>query len=292
MTNFDPDLIAALAEGSLDPDRAESLEREIAADPAAAAELAAQRAALAMLRDAPEATLTIDERALLGSNVAEALGVTREPATPPPAKERRRVPWPAIAVAGASLVALVAIVPTIGMLSTGGDDAADVALPAATVAEDQSADAGAESLGTAREGGDEPNASPQTTDAPMFQEAPEAILESDTAVADDGAGADGGFPTTTMAPPPEAAFSGLDPGLAAALEDFAALARDADPGLEICRAEAVEVLGEEISGDLTATLTMLNDGTEAVVWFIPIFEQLMEAAAFDTTDCGLLFLNG
>ncbi len=290
MTNFDPELIAALAEGTLEPAEAEALERAIAADPAAAADLAAQREALAMLRDAPDVVLSIEESHELRAGVAEALGIELAPATPPPAKDRRQVPWPAIAVAGASLVALVAIIPTIGMLTTGSDDAGDVALPAATVAQEEAAVAESETFGTAREGADADNAAPTTTPAALPQEAPEAMLEADTA--QDDMAADGAGVSTTMAPSLEFPLIDVDPALARTLEDFAALRAAADPAIEICRPEAVATLGEELAGDLTATLTMLENGTEAVVWFVPGFETLMEAAAFDSADCSLLFING
>jgi anti-sigma factor RsiW len=65
MSRYDLDTIAALAEGRLDPERARELERGIAADPVASAELAAHRTALTAAGTAPSPTLSTDERTML-----------------------------------------------------------------------------------------------------------------------------------------------------------------------------------------------------------------------------------
>ena len=120
MPRFDLDTIAALAEGRLDPERARELERGIAADPLASAELAAHRTALAAARTAPSPTLSDDERSTLHASIASALGL-EEPTAAQASAAPRRVPWAAISLAAAALVALVSIAPLADLLSTGSD---------------------------------------------------------------------------------------------------------------------------------------------------------------------------
>ncbi len=130
MPRHDPDIIAALAEGRLDPDEAAALEREISTDPIASAELAAHRIALAAAADAPKPSMSMAERSELRDAVADALGIgDEEPAVDPTAE--RRVPWASLGIAAATLAGLMAIVPIAGLLSTGGaDDAASLELGA------------------------------------------------------------------------------------------------------------------------------------------------------------------
>ena len=123
MRRYDPDTIAALAEGRLDPERARELERAIAADPIAAAELADHRLALAATKGAPSPMLSVDERAGLRSAISSALGL-EAPASATSGRALRRVPWAAVTVAALSLVALVAAAPLANLLSTGEDAAA------------------------------------------------------------------------------------------------------------------------------------------------------------------------
>lgn len=120
MPRFDPDLIAALAEGRLDPAEAERVERELASDPGAVEALAAQRAALTALREAPPIHLSEVERAALRASIADAIGISAPAAA---SAVPRRVPWSSIGIAAAALVGLVAVVPVVGLLNTSGDDA-------------------------------------------------------------------------------------------------------------------------------------------------------------------------
>ena len=120
MPDHDHDLIAALAEGRLEPDLAADAERAIAADPAAAALLAAHRRALAAIAAAPPAALTESERANLRASVADAVGLDRSPQP----VVRRRAPWAAVSIAAAALAALIAVVPLTRLLSDSGDNAA------------------------------------------------------------------------------------------------------------------------------------------------------------------------
>ena len=120
MAKYDPDRIAELAAGLLEPAEATALEQEIAADPRAAAELAAQRLALEALRRAPAPVLSAEERTELRRAVAAALNLEEAPAVAV-VSSRRRVPWRPLAVAAAALVIVAAVVPLVGLLSVGED---------------------------------------------------------------------------------------------------------------------------------------------------------------------------
>jgi len=194
MARYDPDRIAALAAGSLDPAEAAALEAEIAADPRAAAELAAQRLALEALRRAPAPVLSADERTELRRAVAAALHLEDSP-QPVATTARRRIPWRPLAVAAAALAALVAAVPLFGLLSVGGEGAplTTMALEATTAAriEDYATSAGdgMEGLGVAGEQNDATMlgaTSPSTTTAPPFATTytERALADADKAVAD------------------------------------------------------------------------------------------------------------
>jgi len=139
MTRYNPDLIAALAAGELPPIQAAALERQIAADPRAAAELAAQRTALRALRDAPPPVLSAEERTNLRQAVAASLHLEEGPAAAS-SPTRRRIPWRPLAVAAAALTALAVAVPLVTLLSVG--DQGDSAL--STLAQDDLTARGAE----------------------------------------------------------------------------------------------------------------------------------------------------
>jgi len=117
----DHDLIAALAEGRLEPREAEEAERAIAADPEATAVLAAHRSALGAIGALQPATLTGSERSDLRTRVAAEVGLDLSPQP----VARRRAPWAAISIAAATLAALVAIVPITGLLTDPGDSTAE-----------------------------------------------------------------------------------------------------------------------------------------------------------------------
>jgi hypothetical protein len=164
MPEHDNDLIAALADGSLDPDRAAEVEAAILADPDAAAELAAQRAALEAISSAGPVMMSADERSLLHHRVAQTLELemSEAPIVDSPAPARRS--WRPFTVAAASAAALVAVLaagPLLNMISDGGvgftfdlaalrsaeqadraptdsDDGIDLAHPSATESEQQS----------------------------------------------------------------------------------------------------------------------------------------------------------
>ena len=141
MNSFDPELLAALAEGSLSPAAAAALEARIATNPAALAELGIQRKALAFIRSATAPRLQDEERTALRAAIATQLGLTPD-AVPRPVP-RRRVAWGAIAVSALALAAIIALAPVVGLLGDrGGDDAATVADEATTLDGDAARDAG------------------------------------------------------------------------------------------------------------------------------------------------------
>jgi hypothetical protein len=190
MAKYDPDRLAALAAGSLDPAEAAAFEAEIAADPRAAAELAAQRLALDAIRRAPAPVLSAAERTDLRRAVAAALHLEDSPEPSAVVAARRRLPWRPLAVAAAALAALVAAVPLFGLLSTGDDEATmtTIALAATTMARDgsvaTSGDGGLEGFGV-ESGGTTSAATTLGATAPEFTSSEErALNEAGKAVAD------------------------------------------------------------------------------------------------------------
>lgn len=254
MPRFHPDTIAALAEGRLDPEQAREVERAIGDDPVALAELTAHRTALAAASSALPITLSAAERDLLRSTVSAALGVGQPESEP--VVRRRQMPWAAISVAAAALVAMVAAAPLANLLSTGDESAAaptfDAALEANTTVADGADPVSAESVGD----------TPSTLTV---------------------AGADGA--TTTMAVSEnqrtgdEEARARLTAAFAEALADGTPPPDEETP----CYAEAVAYLGT--APTLTVSLHAADGGT--VVAFSVIDEEGMPAAAagFDPADC-------
>jgi hypothetical protein len=271
MTHFDPDLIAALAEGSLEPARAAELERAVAADPVAAAELAAQRAALEAVRGAAPITLSDGERTRLRSSVAEQLGVVRERSPKLAPVRRRRVHWPAIAVATASLVAIVAVVP--GVLRTGDD------------AERAGTMVLAEESTVSPEG----DARLESADAAATTMAASQPMGSDEVLGTTGEtvetpGAEDGATVTTTAPTTTAAATTTAPALEPALRE---LLRPgvlvADQAVTACAEEGRAVVGGE-----AVAAQVSFDGIDAVAWFVPGPEDPAALAVFAAADCTLL----
>lgn len=186
MPRFDPEIIAALADGTIAGERAAALEREIGADPVAAAELRAQRAALAAIGAATTPELTSTERTALRAAVAEQLGLERGETAEP---HRRRTPWGSVAVAAAALLGVIAVVPVVGLLSTdGGDDNAGATLPAAALEQTETgAPNDDDGLDLAETSADEPPI--DTTHAPATSAttmAAAGALDDETTVTADG----------------------------------------------------------------------------------------------------------
>lgn len=174
MPRYDADVIAALAEGRLEPKEAATVEREIAADPVAATQLAELRIALQAAAEAARPELTIAERSDLRAAVADALGIT----TPEAVAQAlpRRIPWTSLGIAAAALAGLIAVVPVVGLLSTGGaDNAAPLDLaaeaPATTAAAQLERSAAADETGlvvAAAEADDAPTTDDAAGDASAF----------------------------------------------------------------------------------------------------------------------------
>lgn len=186
MHRYDPEIIAALADGSLDPTRAAELEVQIAADPAASAELAQQRAALSAIHSVAHPRLTDDERTMLRASIARQLHLETAPVVQ--GAPRRKVAWGALGVAAATLVALVAAVPIAGLLTTGGDDGGDL-----TLAEAVTTFAVADETGADGATGDAPAPAVDSNDGLVVTGAPENTVtaSADSTVVEET--------TTTMA---------------------------------------------------------------------------------------------
>ncbi|MEX0825785.1 MAG: hypothetical protein WD184_03355 [Acidimicrobiia bacterium] len=254
MPEFDHDLIAALADGRLDPSEAAAAERVIAADGEATAALAQHRRALAAVRAAPPANLTDGERERVHMAVAEAIGFDRTPAS---AASGRRAPWGAITVAAATLAALVAVVPIAGLLTSDQPDSSDVSLGLAEVDASRTAeDAGAEPMAgvdsTITDGMSTTPASGDSEGAPAA--ADDDVEEALTALADDPAGSR----YRATSPTPETA----------------------------CAAEASDQI--DASPDALEFIEMTIGDRQVMVFFTIVDGALDGAAAYSPVDCELL----
>jgi hypothetical protein len=262
MAKHDPDRIAALAAGALDPAEAAVLETEIAADPRAASDLAAQRLALEAIRRAPAPLLSDIERTDLRRAVAAALHLdeSAEPAAVTALASRRRVPWRPLAVAAAALTALVAAVPLFGLLSVGDDPSeTTIALSATTMARDL-APAGAESLDFTAESGDATLLGTVTTAAATTTAPPATLQTREMSDADKT--------VQELVADPARLFAPAD-GAAACLDEARLLLRAPDPtGLRLTAAES---------------------GRDLVVWFLSSDgATVADLVAFDPGTCRLL----
>ena len=275
MHSFDPELVAALAEGTLAPAEATALEARIAADPAAAADLADQRAALAAIRGAASPHLDERERIALHAAVAGQLGLTADgPAVAP--RPRRRMAWGPIAVAATTLVAIIAFAPTVADIAGGDDEAAITAEGTTTVATTDL----------------EFDAAPLGADLP-----PEPTLAATDATDGGNLGAGDAYATTTLG----AAMTERAAYLPVVAEDLMLLKGDPE-ALDVlerpiddstaCVTEATEFLG---SPDLTTFSypTESTDPASAPVSYV-VFRLAPEdgegpgtLVAFDPADCGM-----
>ncbi|MBN2113663.1 MAG: hypothetical protein JW785_05985 [Acidimicrobiia bacterium] len=258
MARYDPDRIAALAAGSLDPAEAATLEAEIAADPRAAAELAAQRHAVEALRRAPSPLLSDAERTELRRAVADALHLDSAPAAAAVPGSRRRVPWRPLAVAAAALATLVAAVPLFGLLSVGDDEAAltTVALSATTLPADAfntpAAEGGQQDLTAGSPDGDATTLG--ATAVPSGNLETRALDDAATAVAD-------------LVAEPAALFLRADADALPCLEQARILLESPDP------------IGARLA----------RDGGELVVWFLSADGSTVQRlVAFDPATCEFL----
>lgn len=290
MSRYDPHLIAALAEGSLEPDEAARVERELAADPVALAELEAQRTAIAALRSTPDAQLTDIERAGMRAAIADALGLAERETTPASAGPRR-IPWGSLGVAAAALTALIAVVPIVGLLNTGGDGAADATLAPAAVStstlmadgeeaadppteeavtdsaplltDDNAFDAGSEAPG------DDPTGFGFSTTVPTRSTTTEGIDETTTTTSE--AITEG--TSTTAAGETDAATQELVDELALLLEDQEALEEVSGEPTEdtLCWVEDTDKRGGEAPGD--RWFFEYDNGEQAVIVYFLYGEE-------------------
>lgn len=276
MHNHDPQLVAALAEGTLDRETASAAEAEIASCARCSADLAAQQVALEAVAAAPRPHLSATEADRLYAAVADAVGFSPADVAPSP-DQTRRVSWGALAVAAAALTAIVAIVPVLGLLQTGDDDEAAVTFAAEITADDT------EATGAGRNG-----------DAGAAEPAPAA---DELAVAESSASpettrpAAAGAPTTSTTLVAEAAEAALKPiegiaGLERRMADgsiggYLDTERSAD---RQCVTEARAELGPAAQPLIVPVL--LADGSEAAAF---VDGDRTRAAVFDTSDCTLRF---
>jgi len=264
MAKYDPDRIAALAAGALDPAEAAVLEAEIAADPRAAADLAAQRLALDAVRSAPAPLLSATERTELRQAVAAALHLddSAEPVAATALASRRRVPWRPLAVAAAALTALVAAVPLFGLLSVG-DDETNVTNVAVSYTTDlqEVAPAGGDyslTLSGERDG----TVLETSTTAAATTTAPPATLQTRERL-------DADKTVESLVADPALLFAPSADGATPCLDEARLLLQDADPvGLHLTPAEG---------------------GPDLVVWFLSSDgATVADLVAFDPATCELL----
>jgi hypothetical protein len=266
MHSHDDALIAALAEGSIDPSQAAAAEAAIAACARCAAELEGQRSALTALQAAPDASLREPERAALRSAVASSLGLEIAPTLQP--VRRKPIPWGAVAIAAASLAAIVAVVPLAGLLNTASDsDEAATALAVTTAAEEPAR------LETA-----------DATPEPAQLDAEEGVAGG-TATED---GTDGVPQVGTAAPTTLAGTTTMaaDRSLVFTVDDLAAVLAtgDLDPlvyadGDGACAVEAEAKLG---AGAVPLARRVLVNGIEGIAY---LAGDRSAAAVFDPVAC-------
>ncbi len=149
MTDFDHELIAALAEGTLPADEAADLEARIAADPAARAELDAQRVALAAIAAAAPPQLDDLERRRLHRSVAAELDLVLPERAATAPRRRWSVNWSALATAAAVLLGVALAAPLLSLLNTSGSSDATTTVADAAADGDvqsQALDAPAETI--------------------------------------------------------------------------------------------------------------------------------------------------
>jgi hypothetical protein len=296
MPRYDPDIIAALAEGRLAPDEAARIEREIASDPVAAADLAAHRVALTALAGATPLMLTELERAGLRASIADAIGLAG--ASPVAVATSRRVPWGSLGVAAAALFGLIAIVPLVGLLDTGGSDDAATALAPEVARSTTALDLG--------------DAAPEETTTGAF-DAPLGALDFDPNQEAPGGATDGfGSSTTAVArvttTTTATSVTGVtesDPavGSSTLAEDFEALLGDLV--IVISDSETVQELATVPVEETICRMadTELRDPAPDTIWTFPFTNEEQEVVVFfeiaddgtqgpfnvyDTRDCAVI----
>lgn len=289
MHSHDPDLVAALADGSLGREQAAAAEADVAACARCSADLEAQRTALNAIATAEVPRLSATEIASLRAAVAAAVDI--EPLARPAATAPRRISWPAIGLAAAALAGIVAVVPVLGLLSTSGEDTADTALPFAAemeeatgdpdarsnpAAELEAQDAGGDSLGAAAEESSDDGEEGVMAATP---ETPPSTVPAGTSTTAAAATTEAAADTTAVLDPIEGT-AGLGRILADGDVDAYVAVGEADDGT--CREAAAAELGAD-PARLSVPL-VLSDGTELLVF---VDADRARAAGFDAGDCSL-----
>jgi hypothetical protein len=277
------ELIAALADGSIDPERVAEAEALVKSDPEAAALLRLHQDALDAVAGAGPALMTTAERTLVRVAVADALGV--EDGVPVVAAGRR-VRWNSLVTAAVAVAAFLAFMPLAGMLTPGtvgfttdfdeamrfaessetaGGDTAEVSDPILSFgSDDGTVDDTFDSSGAEAPGGtvviEPPPAAGEeiTTTAPPVEEEPDILLRLAAEIA--------GFEE---------------------LYDSSEAVRDET----VCASEARAILSEDerASATLYAFEVTWNDGATLVVFFRRDADgTVVPVAVFDADECNLL----
>jgi hypothetical protein len=283
MHSHNHDLIAALAEGLLAGDLIASAEAELASCEECTAELAAQRIAVEALSSIKPAAMTATESAGVREGVSAALGLA-EDAARPQIRRTRRSPWPAIAFA-AGLAGVLAVVPMLGLITTGSDDADTAMTVAGVFREDADGDSLADEAAAAFDG--DTTVAGQTDQTEMAAVAPAESAAPPTAAESD----DSFAATTTMAPlepGEEQAARNAVAGESAIRDLFAsgpsdtatAASEQIDRSGLACNAAAEQQFGNDyLYVDVSASL---DDGTSVVLFASTDWSAMV---AFDIGDC-------
>jgi len=190
MHEHDPDLIMALAEGTLDASDVPSAEAEIAACAECSEDLELQRLALGALEAAPPVAMTEMESSRMRRTLRHELGLV--PAAKAAKPQRRWFPIGALASAAALLLALVVVGPGLDLLGPGGDDdVSEVAAFSQTTTTSAAAEA---DDGAALSGSEAPSGAATES---LEEAAADLTTTTQSATTTTSAAAE----TTTMAPP-------------------------------------------------------------------------------------------
>jgi len=298
MHKHDQDLIAAIAEGTLDAESAAAAAAGLEGCAICSADLKAQQAAIAAIATAPPVAMTAAESAGLRTAVADAIGMQLSP-SPVAAPRSRRTPWGAIAVAAASLAGIIAVVPALGLLSGGSDDASTAATSAVAfdAAEDE-ASAQTREVGALEEAAgfdDAETASAAPTEPTVIADTTTATAEAIATTTVPAAAAVTEQSSTSTGEPgtgetPEGANLTADNEAeikdlfdAGPVAGYTAPTEQDDRAGLACSAEAEQQFGNEyIYIDLPAGL---DDGRKVVLYAAADWSVL---AAFDLADCSLV----
>jgi hypothetical protein len=294
------ELIAALADGSIDPERVAEAEAMVKSDPEAAALLRLHRDALDAVAGAGPALMTTAERSLVRGAVADALGV--EDGVPAVAAAGRGVRWNSLLTAAVAVAAFLAFMPLAGMLTPGtvgfttdfdeamrfaeqsetpGADLADVSDPILSFGDDGgTVDDTFDSSGAGAPGGTvviEPP--PAESEATTTTEAATTSTEAATTT------------TSEVAEEEPDILAALETEIAGFEEMYDSAEAADDEGT--CVLEARTILAEDATVSDADTLYAFQvtrgDGSTVVVFFLRDAEDaVVLVAVFDAGECVLL----